>query len=113
MPVLPAFVSDPLADLPRAPASDVKKLGWRGVMETVRREGAVVVTNHERPEAVILPVAEYERLQRGNEAAMAALRSEYDERLRCLDAPGTAEALRDILRKPLDLDGAVIAGQDY
>lgn len=114
---IPTFAFDPLADLPRTPASNVKKLGWRGVMDTVRREGPVVVTNHERPEAVILTVAEYKRLQSGaaarNDAAMDALQREYDARLSCLDEPGAGKKLRDILRKPLDLGGKVIAGQDF
>lgn len=45
--------------LPRVPASDVKRRGWRGVMWTLREEGAVLVTNHDRPEAVILTAAAY------------------------------------------------------
>ena len=45
-------------DLPRTPASDVKKLGWRGVMKAVGLRGKVVVTNHNQPDAVILPIAE-------------------------------------------------------
>ena len=40
--------------LPTVPASDVKKRGWRGVMRTLVKDGAVVVTNHDEPEAVIL-----------------------------------------------------------
>ena len=48
--------------LARTPASDVKKLGWRGVMRQVGRDGAVVVTHHDRPEAVILSTDAYQRL---------------------------------------------------
>lgn len=107
----------PLDNLPRAPASDVKKLGWRGVMDTVRREGPVLITNHERPEAVIVPVEEYERLQQGaaarHESVVEALRREYDERLACLNASDAGETLRNILREPLDLGGEVLAGQGF
>ncbi len=106
-----------LETLPRTPASDMKKLGWRGVMDTVRREGPVLITNHERPEAVIVPVEEYERLQHDaaarNEAVVEMLRREYDERLACLNAPDAGETLRNILREPLDLGGEVLAGQDF
>ena len=106
-----------LENLARTPASDMKKLGWRGVMETVRREGPVLVTNHDRPEAVILPIAEYERLQREaaahHETTLETLRGKYDERLAPLSAPDAGEKLRAILRKPLDLKGEVIAGQDF
>jgi len=43
-----------LAKLPRTPASDLKKLGWRGMMKTLRAKGKLVVTNHDEPEAVII-----------------------------------------------------------
>lgn len=98
----------------------MKKLGWRGVMKSVNSHGGVVVTNHNEPEAVILPVAEYERLLRRLQAAgdrdravLGELRAKYDARLAGLQEPGAGDRLRDILRKPLELDGKVIAGQDF
>ncbi|GGK15775.1 type II toxin-antitoxin system prevent-host-death family antitoxin [Luteimonas terricola] len=109
--------ADALEDLPRTPASDVKKLGWRGVMKVVARQGKVVVTNHNEPEAVILPVAEYHRLMHGanarDEAALDTLRRRFDERLKSLDTPEANDKLRAILRKPLKLDGKVIAGEGF
>ena len=42
--------------LPTVPAADVKKRGWRGLMRRLEREGPLVVTNHDEPEAVIVPV---------------------------------------------------------
>ncbi len=109
-----------LESLPHTPASDVKKLGWRGVMKVVARNGKVVVTNHNQPEAVILPVEEYNRLLNllrdaaiRDEISLDALRRKFDERLACLNAPGAGEKMRDILRKPLDLEEQVIAGADY
>jgi hypothetical protein len=35
---------DAIDALPKTPASDVKKLGWRGVMRDVQKSGRVVVT---------------------------------------------------------------------
>ena len=32
----------PLAKLPRTPASDLKKLGWRGMMNALRSKGKLV-----------------------------------------------------------------------
>jgi prevent-host-death family protein len=52
----------PLAKLPRTPASDLKKLGWRGIMNALRSKGRLLVTNHDEPEAVVIPVAEYDAL---------------------------------------------------
>ncbi|MFA5683354.1 MAG: type II toxin-antitoxin system Phd/YefM family antitoxin [Lysobacteraceae bacterium] len=103
----------PLDDLPRTPASDVKKLGWRGVMETVQHEGGVVITNHGRPEAVIVPVAEYERLQRGSDAAMEGLRREYDARLAWLNGPTAHDVLNDMFAAPTDLDGKIFTGREF
>jgi prevent-host-death family protein len=95
---------DTLEDLPRTPASDLKKLGWRGVMKAVRR-GKVLVTNHNEPEAVILPIAEYDAILRALQAAAAnesvaldALRARFDQRLRA------------VMRKPAALHGKLEAG---
>jgi prevent-host-death family protein len=109
-----------LENLPHTPASDVKKRGWRGIMETVRRTGAVAVTNHDRPEAVILPIDEYGRLLKfaqdadaGNRAKLEALRRKYDEKLAVLNAPDAGEKLDSIFDKPIDLGGRVIAGASF
>src|ERR1700722_5106453 len=90
IPVRPTTLP-PLAKLPRTPASDLKKLGWRGMMNTLRSKGKLLVTNHDEPEAVIIPVAEYdalmqivERSEAQAESALAGLRKSFDERLAVL-----------------------------
>ena len=110
----------PMDDLPHTPASDVKKLGWRGVMRAVARDGKVVVTNHNKPEAVILPAEEYTRLlellrEAGEKDRLLldGLRRQFDERLACLKAPGAGDALRDFMCKPLKLEGRVLAGETF
>lgn len=115
-----ALALKPLDALPRTPASDVKKLGWRGVMKAVARSGRIVVTNHNQPEAVILPAEDYaailELLREAasrDEAALDALRRRYDERLASLREPETREKLRGLLRNPLDIEGKVIAGEGH
>lgn len=117
---MPALALKPLEALPHTPASDVKKLGWRGVMKAVARNGRVVVTNHNQPEAVILPIEDYNQLLQllreaatRDEAALDALRRKYDERLACLDEPGAGDRLAALFDKPLDLGGRVIAGEGY
>jgi prevent-host-death family protein len=115
---LPAL--KPLDASPLTPASDVKKLGWRGVMQVVARNGKVVVTNHNKPEAVILPVEEYTRLLNllrdaaaRDEAALDVLRRKFDERLACLNELGASDKLMALFDKPLELGGHVIAGETY
>ncbi len=107
-------------ELPRTPASDVKKLGWRGVMREVDRTGSVVVTNHDRPEAVILSLDEYRALVLAAEAALRAsrsaldtLRDDFDQRLAALAEPDAGDRLRAVLAQPAALDGQVRAGQGH
>jgi len=108
------------AQLTRTPASDVKKLGWRGVMRTVGREGRVLVTNHDQPEAVILSTDEYQRLMQAAQAAQAqpddaldTLRRRFDERLAALVAADAGERLRDVFGQPAALNGQVRAGDTH
>lgn len=109
-----------IEDLARTPASDVKKLGWRGVMKSVGRRGKVVVTNHDTPEAVILSTAEYEAILRALEAAGApetaaleALRKRFDERLSVLDDANAGDRARALLRKPGRLHGRQRTGSSH
>lgn len=106
--------------LPQAPASDVKKLGWRGVMKRIAREGNVLITNHNQPEAVILPVDEYNRLLQllrdageKDRAMLETLRKQYEARFSAPQTPETRERLRELLRNPVQLEGRVIAGDGF
>lgn len=109
-----------IEDLPRTPASDVKKLGWRGVMRAVGRKGKVVVTNHDEPEAVILSVEDYAAIVRAlheagdrSEQALDALRARFDERLASLRAADAGSRLRGVMRGPAKLGGKVKAGASH
>lgn len=115
-----ATKSEAISALPKTPASDVKKLGWRGVMRDVQTSGRVVVTNHDVPEAIILSVREYEAIIQAlgqaksrDQAALEALRERFDERLKALKAPGAAARLLAAAKKPVKLRGKVKAGSSY
>lgn len=104
----------PLAKLPRTPASDLKKLGWRGVMSTLRSKGKLLVTNHDEPEAVIIPVAEYDalmqlagQLEAQIESALTELRQSFDERLSVLQGQSAANRLQSTIRGRAKLGGKV------
>jgi prevent-host-death family protein len=110
----------PLAKLPRTPASDLKKLGWRGMMNAVRSKGKILVTNHDQPEAVIIPVAEYDDLLRlaeqseaQTESVLAHLRQSFDERLAVLQGQSAATRLQSTVRGRAKLGGKVKAGSGY
>ena len=116
----PTLKLDAIENLPRTPASDVKKLGWRGVMKAVGRNGKVVVTNHNEPEAVILSAEEYgailHALQKAasrTERALEARRRRFDERLALLQAADAGDRLRRLMRGPAKLHRKVKAGAGY
>jgi prevent-host-death family protein len=110
----------PLANLPRTPASDLKKLGWRGMMNALRSKGRLLVTNHDEPEAVIIPVAEYDALMQlveqseaQTESALANLRQSFDERLSVLQGQSAETRLQSTIRGRAKLGGKVKAGSGY
>ena len=114
----PAFL--PLEKLPRTPASDLKKLGWRGMMSALRSKGKLLVTNHDEPEAVIMSVPEYDALmhlveqsETQTESALAGLRQSFDERLSVLQGRSAAARLRSTIRGRAKLGGKVKAGGGY
>lgn len=111
---------EPIEDLAQLPASDVKKRGWRGVMRTLTLKGKVVVTNHNEPEAVIIPAHEYSRLlqivkqaESRTELELETLRRRFDERLAALQAPDAGDRLRSVMRGRARLGGKVKAGSSY
>jgi prevent-host-death family protein len=110
----------PLAKLPRTPASDLTKLGWRGVMNALRSKGKLLITNHDEPEAVIIPVEDYEafmqiveQLEAQAESAPAGLRKSFDERLAVLQDRSAAARLQSTIRGRAKLDGKVKAGSGH
>lgn len=111
---------DAINELPTAPAADVKKIGWRGLMKTVAAKGKLVVTNHNQPQAVILSTQEYEAMLAAlrqeharKEAILAELRRRMDEHLAPLKAPDAGERLRAAMHAPTKLDGTVKAGSTF
>ena len=115
-----ALKIDAIESLPRTPASDLKKLGWRGVMKTVGQRGKVLVTNHNAPEAVILSAGEYDAIVRALQDAAAAteptieaLRKRFDDRLASLQAADAGARLRGLMQSPATLAGQVKAGAGY
>lgn len=115
-----ALQMETLEALPRAPASDVKKHGWRGVMRMVSEGGKVLITNHNDPEAVILSVREYSAISDALRSAnsdgpvvLDMLRERFDQRLASLDADDAGDRLRALIQQPATLGGAVKSGTGY
>ncbi len=74
------------ADTPVRPASAVKS-GWSGIVRDAVRFGEVIVTNHNRPEVVVVDIAAYAdlvRRARSNERSdepLRVLQADFDRRL--------------------------------
>ena len=95
-----------LLDLEKTPASDVKAKGWPDLMRKVAKLGAVMVTNHNHPQAVVVSAEEYQRLVEQASGASAAahraqslkqLQAEFDTDLAVLD---DGKALSKALSRP-------------
>lgn len=109
-----------IPQLPTAPASTIKREGWKGVMRSLSGVGRLVVTNHNEPEAVILSTQEYDRLIKAARSAanaandpLQALRDRFDTRLAMLDTPDAGNQLRNLMSNPGALDGKVKVGESY
>ncbi|WP_024891931.1 type II toxin-antitoxin system prevent-host-death family antitoxin [Luteimonas huabeiensis] len=105
-----------LLDLDKATASEVKTKGWPGLMRKVRAHGAVVVTHHNHPEAVVVDAERYRQLvAQANAAATAtaraqslkALQAEFDAHLATLRS---GDALAQALRRPARRSGKIALG---
>jgi prevent-host-death family protein len=90
------------------------------MMSAMRRDGKLLVTNHEQPEAVIVPVEEYDALMQlvahaeaQAESMLLGLRSSFDERLASLQQRSAATRLQSTIRGRVKLKGKVKAGSGY
>ena len=94
-------------------ASEVKS-NWRAIVEEAR-EKEVIVTNYNRPEAVVMSAARYAELQEAARAndPLQRLRDDFDRELASLRAPGAANRLRKIFgASPSDIADAANAASD-
>lgn len=104
-----------------ATATEIKTIGWRGVLDRARRNaGLLTITNHDQPQAVILtPEAYASLLEKANaqDSAVARsleqLRESFDARLASLATPKAAEQLREVFDRPARLHGKVKAGTGH
>lgn len=84
-------------DTPVRPASAVKA-GWSSIVRDAVRYGEVIVTNHNRPEVVVVDIAAYAELVRRAQAndPLRALQADFDRRLAVLATPAGEAKLRSI-----------------
>jgi len=76
-------------------ASDVKA-NWRAIVQEAKKQ-EVIVTNYNRPEAVVMSAERYAELRSEARAKdpLVRLREEWDRRLAWLNEPGANEILQE------------------
>jgi len=105
-----------LPGLDKAPASSVKTRGWPSLMRTVREKQALVITNHNHPEAVIVDIKTYQELlarASGSDTeersdVLLRLRTEFDQALAGLQQ---GEGLGKVMGKPIRRGHKVALGR--
>lgn len=105
-----------LPGLEKAPASSVKTRGWPSLMCTVREKQALVITNHNHPEAVIVDIRTYQELLAKAAGGDAGERSEELQRLRiefdqALASLQQGEGLGKVLGQPIRRGRRVTLGR--
>ena len=86
--------SGELLDVPEVSATEAKNSFGR-VLETALAHGAVAITKHDEPRAVLMSVQAYQALFESQTSPLATLSQEFDTLLASLQGPGMREAMAD------------------
>jgi antitoxin Phd len=90
-------------------ATDAKKQFGR-VLELVLRGGAVVITKHDAPKAILLSVEEFNALTRGADTQLDSLSADFDAMLARMQAPRARAAMKAAFgASPRELGKAAVA----
>jgi len=81
-----------LVDVPVVPSTQLKN-GLGGVLEQVMRGGAVAITRHETPKAVLIAYDEFVALTKDRAPALNDLAAEYDVLLARMQTPQARKAM--------------------
>jgi antitoxin Phd len=76
-------------------ASEAKN-GFGRVLDRVAKEGAVVITKHDRPDAVIMSIDAYQRLTESKKPDLDLLTAEFDALYERLQHPDTAQKMEAV-----------------
>lgn len=97
-------------DLPTVSATDLKN-ATADVFDQVAARGAVAVTRHDKPRAVLLSVEEYEELAGPELPGLDELRAECQEMLREMQSPDQKAAAERLFEAtPEELGAAAVRG---
>jgi len=81
------------------------------MLETVMRGGAVVITKHDAPKAVLISVEEFETLPRSREVKLDTLTHYFDDLYDRMQRPGARAAMQAAFQAtPAQLGRAAVVG---
>ena len=111
------MIATPSTELAHKPSSELENESWKSLAREISQHGAIVVTDHDQPVAVMLSVEVYEalaRLARREQARVAQkiaeLNARVDQRIALLNTPDARRALDAFMDEPVVLNGEVRAG---
>jgi prevent-host-death family protein len=80
-------------DIPAVAATKVKN-EFGTILDKATRDGAVAITRHDTPRAVLLSYEEFESLAQARSGNLDSLSSEFDELLEAMQRPKAKEAMK-------------------
>jgi prevent-host-death family protein len=90
-------------------ATDAKKQFGR-VLELVLREGAVVITKHDAPKAILLSMDEFNALTQASESKLDRLSADFDAMLIRMQTPRARAGMKTAFgASPKELGRAAVA----
>lgn len=94
----------------REVTATVAKNEFARVLETAIHEGAVVITKHDEPRAVLMSFSEYEALSRAGGARLETLTEHFDALLARMQTPASRDGMRSAFAaSPEDMGAAAVA----
>mgnify|MGYP001237756683 CR=1 FL=1 len=84
--------SDLVSSLPSVSATEVKN-AFASVWDRIMNEGAIAVTRHEKPKAVLLSIERFEELVQAGQPALDQLSAEFDSLLSKMQSPNSRKAM--------------------
>ena len=81
------------------------------ILDDATRDGAVVITKHGQPKAVLLSITRFGQLQEREATALETLSAKFDEMLDRMQTPESRAAVdRTLKASPHELGRAAVAG---
>ena len=98
-----------LVDIPSIPATRLKN-EFGSALETAARGGAVAITRHDTPKAVLLSYEEFESLVKARARTLDDLSTEFEELLARMQTPGAKKGVATAFNaSPAQLGRAAVA----